>query len=213
MIRPLVAVVPVKEMAGAKQRLSPLLSPPQRQALMQVMLQDVLAALLAARGLAQVALITLDGFATELARQHGLRIITDGAREGHTGSVTAAAHVLQAESADLLQLPGDIPCVTPAEVEALVAARSAFTIAPSHDEMGSNAVLLSPPLAVPLRFGEDSYRPHLAAARAHGIEPRTLRLPGIAQDIDTPDDLAAFLRAPMAEGTRTLRWLRANALG
>ena len=38
------AILPVKEMAGAKQRLAPLLSPEERIGLMQVMLRDVLAA-------------------------------------------------------------------------------------------------------------------------------------------------------------------------
>ena len=41
------AILPVKEMAGAKQRLAPLLSPEERVGLMQVMLRDVLAAVLA----------------------------------------------------------------------------------------------------------------------------------------------------------------------
>ena len=39
------AVLPVKEMAGSKQRLSPLLSPAERVALMRVMVGEVLDAL------------------------------------------------------------------------------------------------------------------------------------------------------------------------
>jgi 2-phospho-L-lactate guanylyltransferase len=69
----------------------------------------------------------------------------------------------------------------------------AFTITPARDERGSNAVLCSPAGAVPLRFGEDSFFPHLAAARARGIEPEVVRLPRIALDIDTPQDLALLL--------------------
>ena len=49
------AILPVKEMAGAKQRLAPLLSPEERIALMQMMLRDVLAALSAAQGLAEAS--------------------------------------------------------------------------------------------------------------------------------------------------------------
>jgi 2-phospho-L-lactate guanylyltransferase len=210
------AILPVKELEGAKQRLSPALSSTQRVALMQVMIGEVLAALMAARGLAGVALVTLDPWATDLARRSGARVLTEGARDGHTGSVTAAARVLASEGATgILTLPGDIPAVTPAEIEAVLAVHGeapAFTIAPAHDELGSNAVAMSPPLAVPLRFGEDSYFPHLAAARAAGIEPRILPLPGIGMDIDHPADLAAFARLPQAEGTRTLAFLRGNGL-
>lgn len=210
------AILPVKELDGAKQRLSPQLPPPLRRALMQVMIGEVLEALLAARGLAGVMLVTLDPWATALAGRLGARVTTEGARDGHTGSVTAGARLLAREGASgVMTMPGDIPAVTAAEVEAVLAAHGpapAFTIAPAHDELGSNAVLMSPPLAVPLRFGEDSYFPHLAAARAAGIEPHVVPLPGIGMDIDHPADLIAFARLPQAAGTRTLAFLHENAL-
>lgn len=210
------AILPVKEMAGAKQRLAPLLSPEERTTLMQVMLRDVLAALLAAQGLAGIAVVTLDPWAQELAQKYGARIITEGAREGHTGAVTAAASVLQAEGvAAILTLPGDIPALKTPEIEDLIAAASAspaFIIAPAHDEQGSNSILMSPPDAVKLRFGEDSYFPHLAAARAAGIAPQILRLSGIAMDLDHPADIARFARIPESRGTQTLAWLMQNGI-
>ncbi|MCA3389248.1 MAG: 2-phospho-L-lactate guanylyltransferase [Roseomonas sp.] len=210
------AILPVKEMVGAKQRLAPLLSPEERIALMQVMLRDVLTVLSAARGLAGIAVVTVDSWAQALAREYGARIITEGARAGHTGAVTAAASVLQAEGvAAILTLPGDIPAVKTPEVEALITAASAapsFIIAPAHDEQGSNAILMSPPDAVKLRFGEDSYLPHLAASRAAGITPQILRLPGIAMDIDHPADIARFVGIPEAKATQTLLWLQQNGI-
>jgi 2-phospho-L-lactate guanylyltransferase len=47
---------------------------------------------------------------------------------------------------------------------------------------------------VPLRFGENSFYPHLQAAEARGIRPRVLHLPGIALDIDNPEDVLSFMR-------------------
>ena len=92
------------------------------------------------------------------------------------------------------------------------AARSDRTIAPALDEKGSNAVLLIPPDSVKLRFGDDSYFPHLDAARQAGIEPTIVPVPGIGMDIDHPIDLAAFLRmAPRIE-TETLRFLESSGL-
>jgi 2-phospho-L-lactate guanylyltransferase len=87
-----------------------------------------------------------------------------------------------------------------------------FTIVPAHDELGSNAVVCAPPFAVPLRFGDDSYFPHLMAARRQGIEPAIVRLPGIGLDIDHPADLLAFSRATPRLPTRTLRLLESFAL-
>jgi 2-phospho-L-lactate guanylyltransferase len=199
------AVVPVKELVRAKERLVPVLSPERRQALMMAMLEDVLTALAATPDLSGLAVVTLDIEARRLATRYGARIIEIGARDGHTGAVIAAARLLAAEGCPgMLTVPGDIPLVTPAEITQLLAAHRAapaFTIAPSRDEQGSNAIVCSPPDAVPLRFGENSFLPHLRAAEAMGIRPTILRLPGIALDIDTPEDLAAF--ASIASPTRT----------
>jgi 2-phospho-L-lactate guanylyltransferase len=207
------AVVPVKEIEAAKQRLAPAVPADLRQGLALAMLEDVLAALAEARGLAGLLLVTIDPAARDLAARYGARCIADGARDGHTGAVMAAARRLAAEGRGaMLTLPGDIPLVTSAEIERLIAAHlpaPSFTIAPSHDEMGSNAILMSPPDAVPLRFGDDSFRPHLAAARTAGIAPTIVHLPGIALDIDNPADLAHF--SHVGSRTRAGLWLAQNA--
>jgi 2-phospho-L-lactate/phosphoenolpyruvate guanylyltransferase len=202
------AVVPVKERDRAKERLASVLAPAMRQALALAMLADVLSALAAAREIAGSIVVTVDQGARRLARDYGARVLEDGARNGHTGAVAAAARRLAAEGeAAILTLPGDVPLVTPDEIGRMIAAHApapSFTIVPSHDAGGSNAILLSPPEALPLRFGVDSFYPHLRAATARGINPVVLRLPGIALDIDNPEDLAAFLRIPSQTQTRAL---------
>jgi 2-phospho-L-lactate/phosphoenolpyruvate guanylyltransferase len=192
------AVVPVKERASAKERLAPMLRPETRQALALAMLGDVLAALTATPRIAGLMVVTVDPVASRLAASCGGRVIEAGARDGHTGAVTVAARLLAAEGCTgMLTLPGDIPLITPAEIEGLLAAHlpaPSFTIVPSHDERGSNAIACSPPDAVPLRFGENSFYPHLRTAEAHGIQPNVLHLPGIALDIDNPEDVVSFMR-------------------
>ena len=126
--------------------------------------------------------------------------------------MAAARRLARDGRASMLTLPGDIPLVTAGEIAELIAAHQpapSFTIAPSHDEQGSNAVLLSPPDAVTLRFGDDSFFPHLAAAEARGIRPTIVRLPGIALDIDNPADLARF--AALGSDTRAGRLIAENA--
>jgi 2-phospho-L-lactate/phosphoenolpyruvate guanylyltransferase len=202
------AVVPIKELDRAKERLGPLLPTELRRALMLAMFEDVLAALAATPGLAGLAVVTVDPAAGRLAANYGCRVIETGARDGHTGAVAAAARLLAEEGQPgMLTVPGDVPLITPAEITQLLAAHSpapAFTIAPSRDERGSNAIICSPPDAVPLRFGEDSFFPHLQAAEACGIRPTVLHLPGIALDVDTPEDLAAFALLPSPTRARAL---------
>jgi 2-phospho-L-lactate/phosphoenolpyruvate guanylyltransferase len=203
------AVVPVKDTNEAKQRLATVLSRARRQELALAMLEDVLAALAVVTELASILVVTVDPAAAEIAVRYGAHVMREGAREGHTGAVAAAALRLANES--MLALPGDIPLLQPNDVRQLLSGHRsdrAFTIVPARDLRGSNAVICSPAAAVPLRFGSDSFYPHLDAARSCGIEPEVVRLPRIALDIDTPEDLALFLRTPASTRARALlaRW-------
>src|SRR5690348_11909390 len=109
------AVVPVKELDRAKMRLARLLPPELRRALMVAMIEDVLAALAATPGLAGIAVVTVDPAAGQLAAKYSARVIERGARDGHTGAVSAAARLLAEEGASgMLTVPGDVPLVTPA---------------------------------------------------------------------------------------------------
>jgi 2-phospho-L-lactate guanylyltransferase len=204
------AVVPVKGGAGAKQRLGDAVAPDLRRRLALAMAEDVLAALAAAPGLRGVIVVTADAAARALAERYGARVLTEGAEAGQTGAVAAAARALAREGRGaMLTIPGDVPLITPDEVARVLAAHDRvpdFVIAPAHDERGSNAILCAPPEAVPLTFGNDSFRPHLAAARRAGLEPKILRLPGIGLDIDNPADLAAFMK--IASHTRARAVLR-----
>jgi 2-phospho-L-lactate guanylyltransferase len=212
--RDLWAVVPAKQLADAKHRLSRVFPPEFRRALAIEMLEDVLAALSRASGLAGIVVVTIDPEMSGVARRRGARVLTDGATSGHTGAVTAAMRVLAAEGRDgMLTVPGDIPGVTAAEIDALLRRHGpapSFTIAPAHDERGSNALVASPADLVPLAFGNDSFLPHVAAARHRGIEPTVVRLERLGLDIDNPEDLEVFVERNWP--TRTTEFLRRSGL-
>jgi 2-phospho-L-lactate guanylyltransferase len=197
------AVVPLKDTGEAKQRLAGVLSAAQRRELTLAMFEQVLGTLAGVRELAGIRVVTVDPVGRAIAARYGAQVRGEKAHDGHTAAVAAAARRLSVEGFALLALPGDIPLVTCEDIRQLIAAHSgahAFTIVPAHDLRGSNAVLCTPATAVPLRFGDDSFLPHLAAARARGIEPQVIHLPRIALDIDTPDDLLELL----ATGSGTL---------
>jgi 2-phospho-L-lactate guanylyltransferase len=202
------AIVPVKATADAKQRLGDAVAPQLRARLALAMAEDVVATLAQSPGLAGLIVVTVDEAAAALAARHGARVLADGARDGQTGAVAAAARLLAREGKGaMLTIPGDVPLVTPDEIAQIIAAHDRtpdFVIAPAHDERGSNAVLCAPPDAVPLKFGDDSFLPHLDAARRVGLEAKILRLPGLGLDIDNPADLAAFVKIPSNTRARTL---------
>jgi len=194
------AVLPVKNLQQAKQRLAGVLGANERQALFRAMLEDVLSALTASAELAGVLLVTRDPEAKRLAGRYGARVLIEDENRGHTAASSFGARILAQEgAAGMVQVPADIPLVTPEDIDTLLRVHGkapAITLAPSRDERGSNAVACSPADALPLRFGDDSFFPHLHRARALGIEPQIVRRAGLALDVDTPDDLAAFLAEP-----------------
>jgi len=192
-------LVPVKHLETSKQRLSALLSPSERCALAEAMLQDVLAALDASRHRGYVVLVSGDARAHQLASQYGFEVIDDPDDPGETGAIETATRTAIKRGAEFtLVLPADIPLITAAEVDQIfeVAPPEGTVLAPSASGRGTNAVLQRPPGLFPLRFGNDSFLPHLAAARATGNPLEVLRLARIGIDIDEPPDLADLLAAP-----------------
>jgi FO synthase len=226
------AVVPVKRIDAAKQRLAHVLAPELRAALALAMLRDVLDALARVRypvvpakagtqgnGTSlpldprlrggdeerlRVIVATADPEAEAIARAYGAAISHAAADESHSAAVAAVARALAAEQTAMLTLPADVPLIEPEDIARLIALAPGFAIVPARDGLGSNAMLLAPADAVPLTFGGASFPRHMAAARARGIEPRSIALPRIALDIDTEDDLAAFMAIPSKTHARAV---------
>ena len=67
-------------------------------------------------------------------------------------------------------------------------------IAPDAADQATNALVLSPPDPDFFRFGPSSFAAHLEAARERGATVEIVRRPGLAFDLDTPEDYRAFVR-------------------
>jgi 2-phospho-L-lactate guanylyltransferase len=192
-------LVPVKNLSGAKQRLASLLDQATRTELAQTMLLDVLENLASCEGQPAVALVTSDPFACDLARRFGFEVIPDSANRSETDAIEMATRVCEARGEDFtLVIPGDIPLIQASEIEEILEAapEPGAVLVPAADGRGTNAALRRPPGLFPLRFGNDSFKPHLAAARASGKPVVVLSLPGIALDVDSPADLRRLAELP-----------------
>ena len=202
-------LVPVKTLDNAKERLSPVLSPSERRALAEAMLQDVLAAVAEVNHHTRVGVVTSDPFAVALAQGHGFTLIPDPANLSESDAIAHATKQCLASGEDsTMVIPGDIPLLQPEDLERVLAVAPAqgSVLVPGWDGRGSNAVFRRPANLFPLRFGNDSFPPHLRAAQATGQPCIVLRLPRIGLDVDNPADLAQLLAA---EGnTRSQQLLR-----
>lgn len=198
------ALVPVKDLTHAKGRLAALLSPTERHALARAMLEDVLVALQQASTVDRIALVTTDAHALWLAARGGFEVVDEGSGRGETGAVELAIKVCQERGASALAvIPGDIPLLTAADVDCVLqhGTQHDVVIVPSWDSRGTNAIFLRPPDALQLRFGSWSFFPHVKQAKRKGLSYKVVRLPRVALDIDTPEDLSRLV--PQALGTRS----------
>ena len=190
-------LVPVKNLVDAKQRLSPLLSPEERVALARAMCEDVLQALARWQSRPTVAVVTSDSFARDLAARFHFEVVADD-NSGETNAIDmATAFCTERGAESTLVVPADIPLIDSSELQKIVdcAPPGGAVLVPDAAGRGTNAAWRSPGDLFPLRFGNDSFLPHLAAAKATGLPCVVLELPGIALDVDRPDDLRELAAA------------------
>ena len=192
-------LVPVKNLSAAKQRLAAVLDQPARTELAQAMLHDVLAALHDWKTRPSIAVVSSDPYAVRLATEYEFEIIPDPSNPGETGAIEMATQICVERGADFtLVIPADIPLIQSWELEEIVkhAPAEGSVLAPAADGRGTNAVFRRPANLFPLRFGNDSFKPHHAAAQATGKPCVMLTLPGIAVDVDNPEDLRQLISHP-----------------
>jgi len=192
-------LIPVKSLATAKQRLASVLDQPTRTELAQAMLLDVLETLHAWKNRPPVSIVTSDPFAVELARRFQFQLIPDHANRSQTDAIEMATRLCASQKVDnTLVIPGDIPLINASELEQILQAApdEGSVLVPAADGRGTNAAFRRPAALFPLRFGNDSFKPHLTAARVTQKPCVVLSLPGIALDIDNPADLQQLAEAP-----------------
>ncbi|QYJ17178.1 Phosphoenolpyruvate guanylyltransferase [Rubrobacter xylanophilus DSM 9941] len=186
------AVVPVKELRGAKSRLGAVLDSVGRAGLTLHMLRRVVPALRGA-GMRRVLVVSPDSAVLEEARLLGAEELRQGG-SGLNAALEEGRRWALAEGAEaLLVLPADLPLIEPADVEALLEVAGeepCAVISPDAARSGTNALLLRPPGALPFSFGPDSFGLHLQAALRKGVRVRVCERPNLAFDLDSPEDLA-----------------------
>lgn len=184
------AVLPVKPFGAAKSRLAAVLDVAARGDLARRLMLHSLAALQACRSIDSVLVVSSDPEALSLASQRGARALIETRRGLNQALNQAREVVMDRDASRLLVMASDLPLVTPAEIEALCAVQGAgVAIAPDSRRLGTNALLLQPPGAIDFAFGARSLRRHRELARAAGFAAREVWLPGLAFDIDLPEDL------------------------
>ncbi len=206
--RPLVVIVPVRALEGAKSRLGEVLDAEERRDLVVELLDRTVRAALGADGVDSVLVVSSDPDALAIAEAAGGRAVRERGM-GLNGSLAEArARAVAEGAAAILVLPGDLPSIDPVAVASIARAADAsgpvVALVTDRHQRGTNALLLAPPGVIPFAFGGDSRAAHAALARDAGA--RYVELSGpLSLDLDTPEDLLLaekVWRSPHPTGSR-----------
>jgi 2-phospho-L-lactate/phosphoenolpyruvate guanylyltransferase len=185
------AVVPVKRLGLAKQRLAPVLSRSERAELARTMLHDVLTTLCATPQLAGIIVVSGDPAVAKLAMLFDARVVGDVMESGVNAAVLQGLRTPDPSSAGVLVIPADVPFATAADLQAVIAQLGHFPIvlAPALSDGGTNTLAMRRPDLIAPSFGDDSFARHQALARDAGLGCGIVRSEGLGRDIDYPSDL------------------------
>jgi len=204
--------LPVKHLRDAKYRLAPVLAPAQRSRFAFLMYNDVLEILDLSSVVEGITVVSSDRTVIELARQYKAGTVFTASDSGYSEDAARGIDSVPAGAAEnIAVLPADVPQLAETDLTALDEAHEhGITLCPALIDGGTNALVFTPPLAVPLVFGPESLARYEQQALDQGIPVRILPVSGLQRDIDRPADLRWLLDQP--SGGRAWSYLRDQRL-
>ncbi len=197
------AIVPLRRPGVGKTRLSSALGPDERAELTIAMFGDVVAALQASS--VDHLLVAADGPAAgAVAAGVDVRVVLDPPDVHDLDDALAAATRGVPASHDVVVVPADLPRLTAADIDALLAADGQVVVAPTTAG-GTGGLLRRAGARIPTAFGPGSAARHRRRAADAGLTVSTVGRDGFHHDIDTWTDLAALHAVEF--GPRTARVL------
>lgn len=190
MTRSLLVAMPMKAFDQAKSRLSPALSPVQRQRLSRALFERTQAFFGGCFPGLDRLVVTPSPEVRDAALACGAAVSLEPAPQGLDAAAQRAIDYAAARGyRQLLIVPGDIPVWLRSELHALLALGDwrEVVIARARDG-GTNALLLRLPTPLRCAYGEDSAQRHERAARGAGLSVAVCQPPFMAHDIDRPQD-------------------------
>lgn len=181
-------IIPVKPQGQGKLRLAEVLDGDARNRLVRGMLERVLDAVSAARFVDRICILG--------ASRHGLpsaHVLLQDCGGGLNPALTQAlAEAVAGGASRVVFIAADLPRITPRDVESLAEGPAgSITIASDRHGTGTNAIALPIPQAQGFTFayGTSSFLAHEAEAYRLGLDVEVIASPGLARDVDVPEDL------------------------
>ena len=206
------ALLPVKLLDHTKLRLAGILTRAQRRQLSYCMVEDILDTLDQTSVVSGITVISCDDAVFSLAQDYQAEVLNTGVDNGYAADVLKGVEAVSDQDIDkVLIIPADVPELDHSDLIHLDRVHEeGLALCPPEKHGGTNGLVFTPPLAVSLMYGEDSFAEFCRAAEGRQVPVNIVTAGGLARDIDRPDDLLTLQAQP--EGNRTWRYLRSLEL-
>jgi 2-phospho-L-lactate guanylyltransferase len=181
-------IIPVKPPGEGKLRLAGVLDGAARNRLVDAMLDQVLDSVSAARFVDRICILG----ASRHGQSTAIPLLGDPGGGLNAALTQALAEAGAAGASRVVFIAADLPRITPRDVESLAGVpEGVVAIAPDRHGSGTNAIALPLPQAQGFTFayGPDSFANHDAEAWRLGLDIEVVGSPGLARDVDVPEDL------------------------
>jgi 2-phospho-L-lactate guanylyltransferase len=195
-VKKTVITVPMKDPQASKTRLSDTLDDNARARLTRLLYRRTLDFLkpIARQTEATLTVVTNSSDATRIAQEADVAVIDEPRNATLSDALAGAAEWAEQQGYDrLCIIPADLAAPEAAEVITFLQSRADVAVCPSADR-GTNALLVSPPTAIPFRYGPLSAIRHLEEARSRGLSHAVMPLESLSFDIDQTTCLTRALR-------------------
>ncbi len=208
------AIIPVSQFSNAKTRLSPFLTPQERENLLKAMLKDITLTLKPL--VDKIIIISKDKDVLNYANELELTTLIEQEHEktkrlkasdnsGLNLALKQAMKWSRTKTRKVIILPSDIPLIGKTNIKILInqAKKLDFIIVPSKG--GGTNTLITKPLAIDMKFGEFSFKKHIDEANKKKLNPMIHDSFYMALDVNTTEDLGEIIIH--GNGTETKKYL------
>lgn len=202
------AIIPVSRFSEAKTRLSPTLSPLERENILKSMLMDVIGAI---RGnVDQVVVISSDSDVLNFVKDLNVTCLSEKGKTDLNGALTQAVEWCSDYASQVLIVPSDVPLIHPDQVQEMVELSDKWPLVIAPAKGGGTNALLCPTQDIQMKFGDWSFFEHLKEAENAGMSWYIYDSFYLSLDVNTAEDLGEIMIHGF--GTETRRFLKSIGL-
>ncbi|MDD3754276.1 MAG: 2-phospho-L-lactate guanylyltransferase [Methanobacterium sp.] len=198
------AIIPVSRFSQAKTRLSPTLTPLERENLLKAMLNDVINTI--KDNVHEVVVISSDKDVLDFVSQLSVVCLTEKGETDLNGALMQAVNWCSEHAHQVLIIPSDIPLIRKSQTQEIIELAEKWPVIIAPAKGGGTNALLIPTRGVQMRFGDCSFFQHLKQAQKLGLHCYIYDSFYLSLDVNTAEDLGEIMIH--GSGTETRKFLK-----